>query len=166
VPLLELMQNHRITHLFIVPTIAVGLAKAPLVANYDLTSLRYILSGAAPLDGAVQQALSDRLKAPVVQGYGMTEVSLAIAVVPEEQPKVGAAVIPSPDAEAGEVPKAFVVLKESCTPDEIMTFVAERVAPHKKVRQIAIVEAIPKSPTGKILRRLLVEQDRSIKVSS
>ena len=70
------------------------------------------------------------------------------------------AVIPSPDAEAGEIPKAFVVLKGPCTPDEIMAFVAERVAPHKRVRQVAIVEAIPKSPTGKILRRMLVEQER------
>jgi acyl-coenzyme A synthetase/AMP-(fatty) acid ligase len=71
------------------------------------------------------------------------------------------AVIPSPDAEAGEIPKAFVVLKGPCTPDEIMAFVAERVAPHKRVRQVAIVEAIPKSPTGKILRRVLVEQERA-----
>jgi acyl-CoA synthetase (AMP-forming)/AMP-acid ligase II len=51
VQFLELIQQHSITHLFIVPPIAVGLAKAPVVANYHLTSLRYILSGAAPLDG-------------------------------------------------------------------------------------------------------------------
>ncbi|MBI5879204.1 MAG: AMP-binding protein [Chloroflexi bacterium] len=73
------------------------------------------------------------------------------------------AVIPSPDEEAGEVPKAFVVLKSpgAATPDELMAFVAGRVAPHKKIRRLAIVDSIPKSASGKILRRLLVEQERA-----
>jgi acyl-CoA synthetase (AMP-forming)/AMP-acid ligase II len=71
-----------------------------------------------------------------------------------------AAVIPSPDAEHGEVPKAFVVLKTAATPEELMEFVAGRVAPYKKVRKLVIVDAIPKSPAGKLLRRVLVEQDR------
>ena len=71
-----------------------------------------------------------------------------------------AAVIPSPDEEAGEVPKAFVVLKGEATPEEIMAFVAERVAPYKKVRRLEIIDQIPKSPSGKILRRVLVQQER------
>jgi acyl-CoA synthetase (AMP-forming)/AMP-acid ligase II len=71
-----------------------------------------------------------------------------------------AAVIPSPDEEAGEIPKAFVVLNGQITAEEIMTFVAERVAPHKKIRSLEIVEEIPKSASGKILRRVLVEQER------
>lgn len=71
-----------------------------------------------------------------------------------------AAVIPSPDEEAGEVPKAFVVPKSPCTVEEIMAFVAERVAPHKKIRRVEIVDSIPKSPSGKILRRLLIERER------
>jgi acyl-coenzyme A synthetase/AMP-(fatty) acid ligase len=71
-----------------------------------------------------------------------------------------AAVIGSPDAEAGEVPKALVVLKGEATPEALMGFVAERVAPHKKIRKLEIVEQIPKSPSGKILRRLLVERER------
>ena len=41
-----------------------------------------------------------------------------------------------------------------------MAFVAERVAPHKKVRRVEFIDRIPKSPTGKILRRVLVEQER------
>jgi acyl-CoA synthetase (AMP-forming)/AMP-acid ligase II len=73
------------------------------------------------------------------------------------------AVVPSPDREAGEVPKAFVVLgpRRSATAEELLAFVAERVAPYKKVRRLEFVEAIPKAPTGKILRRVLVEQERA-----
>ena len=72
-----------------------------------------------------------------------------------------AAVIPSPDEEAGEVPKAFVVLKGEATPEEIMGYVAERVAPHKKVRRVEFIDEIPKSASGKILRRALVERERA-----
>ena len=72
-----------------------------------------------------------------------------------------AAVIPSPDEEAGELPKAFVVLKGEATADEIMSYVAEQVAPHKKVRRLEFCDEIPRSLTGKILRRVLVEQERA-----
>jgi acyl-CoA synthetase (AMP-forming)/AMP-acid ligase II len=72
-----------------------------------------------------------------------------------------AAVIPSPDEEAGEVPAAYVVLKGDVTTEEIMAYVAERVAPHKKIRRIVIAQQIPKSLSGKILRRVLVEQERA-----
>jgi acyl-CoA synthetase (AMP-forming)/AMP-acid ligase II len=71
-----------------------------------------------------------------------------------------AAVVPSPDEEAGEVPKAFVVLRGEITPDEIMAYVAEQVAPHKKIRRVEIIDQIPKSASGKILRRILVAQER------
>jgi acyl-CoA synthetase (AMP-forming)/AMP-acid ligase II len=72
-----------------------------------------------------------------------------------------AAVIPSPDEEAGEVPKAFIVLKTPTSGDELMAYVAERVAPHKRVRRLEFIDAIPKSATGKILRRVLIEQERA-----
>jgi acyl-coenzyme A synthetase/AMP-(fatty) acid ligase len=72
-----------------------------------------------------------------------------------------AAVIPSPDEEAGEVPKAFVVLRSAASPDELMEWIGGRVAPFKKVRRLQVVESIPKSASGKILRRLLVEQERA-----
>jgi acyl-CoA synthetase (AMP-forming)/AMP-acid ligase II len=71
------------------------------------------------------------------------------------------AVVPSPDEEAGEVPKAFVVLKSAADAEDIMRFVAERVAPHKKIRKLQVIDAIPKSPSGKILRRVLIEQERA-----
>jgi acyl-CoA synthetase (AMP-forming)/AMP-acid ligase II len=72
-----------------------------------------------------------------------------------------AGVIPSPDEEAGEVPKAFVVLKSKASAEEIMEFVAQQVAPHKRIRLMEFVTDIPRSPAGKILRRLLVQRERA-----
>jgi acyl-CoA synthetase (AMP-forming)/AMP-acid ligase II len=72
-----------------------------------------------------------------------------------------AAVIPYPDEEAGEVPKGIIVLRAPTAPEEIMEFVAERVAPHKRIRQLEFVDKIPKSPSGKILRRVLVEMEKA-----
>ena len=74
-----------------------------------------------------------------------------------------AAVIPCHDDEAGEIPKAFVVSKGDVTAEELMNFVAERVAPHKKIRLLEFIDKIPKSPSGKILRRVLVQQERERK---
>jgi acyl-CoA synthetase (AMP-forming)/AMP-acid ligase II len=73
-----------------------------------------------------------------------------------------AAVIPSPDEEAGEVPKAFIVLKtdQAASAGELIAFVASHVSPYKKVRLVEFVEQIPKSPSGKILRRVLVARER------
>jgi acyl-coenzyme A synthetase/AMP-(fatty) acid ligase len=70
-----------------------------------------------------------------------------------------AAVIRSADEEAGEVPKAFVVLKRPVPLDDIMAYVAERVAPHKRIRRIEAVDQIPKAASGKILRRVLMERE-------
>jgi acyl-coenzyme A synthetase/AMP-(fatty) acid ligase len=73
------------------------------------------------------------------------------------------AVVPTPDPDSGELPKAFVVLKANrdTSADELMAYVSERVAPYKKVRIVEFVDEIPKSPTGKILRRVLVERERA-----
>ncbi|MFN2531030.1 MAG: 4-coumarate--CoA ligase family protein [Pyrinomonadaceae bacterium] len=72
-----------------------------------------------------------------------------------------AAVIPFPDDEAGEVPKAVVVLRQPVDADDILEFVSERVAPHKRIRYIEFVDQIPKSASGKILRRVLIQRDRN-----
>src|ERR1041384_438106 len=72
-----------------------------------------------------------------------------------------AAVIPCPDDEAGEVPKGILVLREQVEPEAILEFVAERVAPHKRIRYLEFVEKIPKSPSGKILRRVLVDMEKA-----
>lgn len=267
---LGLLQQYRVTTAFVVPPIVLALAKHPAVDAYDLSALRYVNSGAAPLPEAVAEGCRRRLGVEVRQGYGLTETSpvthfiprgsdapittvgfaipntevrvvdvaslddvppgrpgevwvrgpqvmkgylnrpretadmvddegwlhtgdvgvmdeaerLAIvdrvkelikykglqvapaeieAVVQAHPDVADVAVVPSPDDEAGEVPKAFVVLKPgaTATAEDIMDFVAARVAPYKKVRRVAFIEAIPKVPSGKILRRRLVEQERS-----
>lgn len=94
------------------------------------------------------------------KGYQVAPAELEALLV--AHPAVAdAAVIGSPDDEAGEVPKAFVVLKGPVTAEELMAYVAGHVAPHKRVRKVAVVDEIPKSASGKILRRLLVEQERA-----
>lgn len=266
---LQVMQDQKISVAYLVPPIVLALAKHPLVDNYDLSPLRFILSGAAPLGKEITQACSERLNCVVTQGYGMTEMSpvtnfdytgpdkvkigsigpvipnteamivdvetgdalgpnqlgeywlrgpqrmlgylnnaeatteaidadgwyhsgdigyvneegrvfivdrvkelikyKGMQVAPAEleavllthESIIDAAVIPCPDEEAGEIPKAYVVTKDDISADEIMDFVAEKVAPHKKIRAIAFIDEIPKSPSGKILRRSLIERERS-----
>lgn len=70
-----------------------------------------------------------------------------------------AAVIPKSDPDAGEVPKAFLVAKGPVSAEEVLEFVAARVAPYKKIRYVEFVEQIPKSPAGKLLRRVLRERE-------
>ena len=72
-----------------------------------------------------------------------------------------ACVIGVPDEEAGEIPKGFVVLQGDATPEELMAYVAERVTPHKRIRRLEVIDAVPKSPSGKILRRVLAERERA-----
>jgi acyl-coenzyme A synthetase/AMP-(fatty) acid ligase len=70
------------------------------------------------------------------------------------------AVIGVRDEEAGEIPLAFIVRKagSALSEEAVMEYVAARVAPHKRIRRVEFREQIPKSPSGKILRRLLRDQ--------
>ncbi|MFF5828357.1 4-coumarate--CoA ligase family protein [Streptomyces bacillaris] len=89
---LAAIQTHRITGLYVAPPIVLALAKHPLVGEYDLSSLRYIVSAAAPLDAELAAACSARLGLPPVrQAYGMTELSPGTHVVPlsAERPPPG-----------------------------------------------------------------------------
>ncbi|MGA5519908.1 4-coumarate--CoA ligase family protein [Streptomyces pseudogriseolus] len=80
---LAAIQNHRITALYVAPPIVLALAKHPLVAEYDLSSLKYVISAAAPLDAHLAAACARRLGLPPVgQAYGMTELSPGTHVVP------------------------------------------------------------------------------------
>lgn len=257
---LSLIQEHKVSHFFLVPPIVVGLAKHPAVSQFDLSSLRYIMSGAAPLDAGVQAAASERLGVAVLQGYGMTETSLAVSVMPQGSRQPGSsgvllpgvevqlrcpesgrvmpdgergeihvhgpnvmqgylnhpeasrdclrdgwlrtgdigyfdeaghlfvvdrvkelikykgfqvapaevegvllthpaivdcAVIGIPDLEAGEIPKAFVVSRQPVDLAELQEYCREHLCHHKQIRQLETIDAIPRSPAGKALRRLL-----------
>ena len=105
----------------------------------------------------------DRVK-ELIKYKGLQVAPAELEAVLQSHPAVAdVAVIPSPDEEAGEVPKAFVVVKPetTLTADEVIAFVAERVSPQKKVRKVEFIDAIPKVPSGKILRRTLVERERA-----
>jgi acyl-CoA synthetase (AMP-forming)/AMP-acid ligase II len=263
---LSLHQKYRLTRAFVAPPMVVALAKHPVVDNYDLSSLRTVNSGAAPLSAELATECSERIGCEVAQGYGMTELSPVSHCTPPGMYKPGsvgltvpntevrivdvetkaslkvdqdgevwvrgpqvmkgylnnevatrdtidddgwlhtgdighydddghlyivdrlkelikykgfqvppaelealllthpqvadAAVIGLPDGEAGEIPAAYVVLKkgEQTTVAEIRVFVAERVASYKQIRKVTFVDAIPKSASGKILRRVLRDE--------
>jgi acyl-CoA synthetase (AMP-forming)/AMP-acid ligase II len=264
---LRIVQDWRVTRADLVPPILLALAKDPAVERYDLSSLRVVTSGAAPLGEDLARLCAERLDCRVKQAYGMTELGGGTHFGPddgEDRPQsigrplpgvecrvvdcatgadlgpghlgqllvrargamrgylandtataltvdadgwlrtgdivradadgwfvvvdrvkelikykgyqvapaeleavlvshpavADAAVVGSPDDEAGEVPKAFVVLSAPVSEEDLMAFVADRVAPYRKVRLLEVVEQIPKSPSGKILRRLLVERER------
>jgi len=263
---LQLHQDHRITRTFVAPPIVVALAKHPAVEDYDLSSVRQVFSGAAPLSAELAEEAGRRLGCEVVQGYGMTELSPVSHMTPAGGYKPGsvgvtvpntetrivdpltgedlgvdsdgevwvrgpqvmqgylnnpeataatidddgwlhtgdighidadghlyvvdrlkelikykgfqvapaelegillthpaladAAVVGLPDEEAGEVPVGYVVLKpdQSASPADIREFVAGQVASYKQLRNVVIIDAVPKSPSGKILRRVLKDQ--------
>src|ERR1051325_11486934 len=102
----------------------------------------------------------DRLKELIkYKGFQVPPAELEAGLRPHPA-VLDAAVIPISDAECGEVPKAFVVLKGEVSCDALMAYVAERVAPYKKIRAVEVIDAIPKSPSGKILRRVLKQRGR------
>jgi acyl-CoA synthetase (AMP-forming)/AMP-acid ligase II len=266
---LRIIQDHKVTRAYVVPPIALGLAKHPLVDQFDLSSLQLVFSGAAPLGAELEEACTERLGCRVCQGYGMTESSPVshgvpypdgelkpgtigvavpnmecrvvdvesgedaaqgergelwmrgpnvmkgylnneeatagtvdedgwlhtgdVAIVDEDgyfsivdrvkelikykgfqvapaelealiitHPEVAdVAVIPLPDEEAGEIPKAYVVKGGDISEDDVKAFVKERVSSYKQVRQVEFVDEIPKSASGKILRRVLVDKEKA-----
>jgi acyl-CoA synthetase (AMP-forming)/AMP-acid ligase II len=264
---LRTIEERRITRAYVAPPIVLALARHPLVERYDLSSLRLLFSGAAPLGAELCQVAFQRVGCEVTQGYGLSEASPVTHITPEggrnkagsigplapntegrvvdvqtgqdsapgetgefwvrgpqvmkgylnnpeataatidqdgwlhtgdigyadadgyffvvdrvkelikykgyqvapaelesvllQHPAIAdAAVIPVPDEECGEVPKGCVVLKAEAAANEIIEFVAARVAPYKKIRKLEFVSEIPKSPAGKILRRVLIAKER------
>ena len=103
----------------------------------------------------------DRLKELIkVKGFQVAPAELESVLL--KHPQIAdCAVIPVPDEDSGEVPKAIVVCREALTEEDVKAFVEPKVAHYKRIRHVAFVEAIPKSPSGKILRRILVERERS-----
>jgi acyl-CoA synthetase (AMP-forming)/AMP-acid ligase II len=103
----------------------------------------------------------DRLKELIkVRGYHVAPAQLEAELV--SHPAIAdAAVVPRPDEESGEVPVAYVALSAEAEPPAISAWVAERVAPYKRLADVIVVDEIPRAPTGKLLRRLLVERERA-----
>jgi len=104
----------------------------------------------------------DRLKELIkFKGFQVAPAELEALIV--NHPGVSdVAVIGVPDEEAGELPKAFVVpAGDDLDHDELMAWVAERVSPQKRIRLVEAVEEIPKSPSGKILRRVLKDRGQA-----
>jgi acyl-CoA synthetase (AMP-forming)/AMP-acid ligase II len=112
----------------------------------------------ARFDERGQCFIIDRLKELIkVKGFQVAPAELE-AVLLAHDAVADAAVVGYIDASREEVPKAFVVLRQEAEPEAILRFVAERVATYKRPALLEVVDEIPKSPSGKILRRLLRER--------
>jgi acyl-CoA synthetase (AMP-forming)/AMP-acid ligase II len=110
------------------------------------------------LDAEGYLTIVDRIKELIkYKGHQVAPAELEKRLL--EQPSIAeAAVVPEPDERAGEIPKALVVPDGEIDPEAVKDAIAERVAPHKRVRELEVVEEIPKSASGKVLRRELIEE--------
>jgi acyl-CoA synthetase (AMP-forming)/AMP-acid ligase II len=114
------------------------------------------------VDGDGNVVIVDRLKELIkVSGYQVAPAELE-ALLATHPAVADAAVVRRDDPDAGEVPVAVVVPRPGAAPgaEELMAWVAERVAPPKRVRAVRFADAIPRTPSGKLLRRALADQDR------
>jgi len=103
----------------------------------------------------------DRVKELIkYKGYQVPPAMLEALLLTHED-IVDACVIGAPDEECGEIPKAFVVARGDVDAHALMAFVARQVAPHERIRAVEVVDEIPKSASGKLLRRVLVERERA-----
>jgi acyl-CoA synthetase (AMP-forming)/AMP-acid ligase II len=92
-------QDYRITRSFVAPPIVLALARHPLVDSFDLSQLRLMNSGAAPLKAELAAECSKRLGCEVVQGYGMTELSPVSHLTPPGWFKPGSVGITAPSTQ-------------------------------------------------------------------
>lgn len=106
--------------------------------------------------------ITDRKKDIIkYKGYSIAPAELE-AVIYEHPAVRECAVVGWPDALAGEIPRAFVVLNDGYHPcrEDIIRFCEQQMAAYKKIREVEFVAEIPKTRVGKILRRLLRENNR------
>ncbi|XP_014355400.2 4-coumarate--CoA ligase-like 5 [Papilio machaon] len=109
-------------------------------------------------DGVV--TICDRIKELIkVKGFQVAPAELE-SVLKEHSDVLDVAVIGVPDSKMGEVPKAFVVVKEgrSINANDLKQFVEERVAAYKRLSDVTFIDSLPRNPSGKILRRVLKEK--------
>jgi len=111
------------------------------------------------IDSSGQLHIVDRKK-EMIKYKGFQVMPAELEGVMLELPEIrDCAVIGVKDPEAGEIPKAFIVLKPEAdiSAERIQEHVASQVAGYKKIRQVEFVASIPRSPSGKILRRMLIQ---------
>jgi len=148
------------------PQVMKGYWKRPEETSECLSEDGWLLTGDIGwLDEDSYLHILDRKKEMIkYKGYQVAPAELE-ALLHEHPAVLDAAVIPKPHIEGGEIPKALVVLREGfqASPEELMAFVAEKVAPYKKIREVEYLSVVPKTASGKILRRDLIEQERAKK---
>jgi acyl-CoA synthetase (AMP-forming)/AMP-acid ligase II len=99
----------------------------------------------------------DRLKELIKVG-GMQVAPAELEALLVQHPAIAdAAVVPRPDPSRGEVPVAFVVARGQVDVDAVREWVNGRVAPYKRIRELHVVDALPRTPSGKLLRRRVRE---------
>ena len=105
--------------------------------------------------------LVDRLKELIkVRGFQVAPAELE-AVLTSHPAVADAAVVGVPDEADGERPRAYVVAQGELDADALHAYVAERVAPYKRLAEIEVVDQVPRSMTGKLLRRVLADRARA-----
>jgi acyl-CoA synthetase (AMP-forming)/AMP-acid ligase II len=144
------------------PQVMTGYWKAPEATASALRDGWFYTGDIGLIDTRGYVFLQDRKKELIkYKGFSIAPAELE-AVLLEHPAVADAAVIGTPDEKAGEVPKAFVV-RAADSPDvsaeELIQFAATRLAAYKTLHEVTFIEAIPRSPIGKILRRVLKEQE-------
>ncbi|MGI9206643.1 MAG: AMP-binding protein, partial [Rhodococcus sp. (in: high G+C Gram-positive bacteria)] len=138
------------------PNIMAGYLKNDEATAETLDADGYLHTGdIATVDAQGAVRIVDRLKELIkYKGYQVPPAELEALLLTHPQ-IADAAVIGVTDDEGEEIPKAFVVRQpdSSLTEQDVIEFVAERVSPHKKVRQVQFIDVVPKSAAGKILRK-------------
>lgn len=141
------------------PQVMLGYLNNPEATARTIDAEGWLHTGdIAVFDDDGQLFIRDRLKELIkVKGFQVApaEVEASLQACPGVQ---DAAVIGVPDAEAGEVPMAFVVRNGEVDADSIMAFLRGHLATYKLPARIAFIDAVPKSASGKILRRVLKSQ--------
>ncbi|MGH7311840.1 MAG: class I adenylate-forming enzyme family protein [Candidatus Rokuibacteriota bacterium] len=143
------------------PGLMLGYWKAPEATAAALRDGWLHTGDIGRIDARGYVTVTDRKKEMIkYKGFAIAPAEIE-ALVFEHPGVADVAVIGKPDAEAGEVPKAFVVRKDpALTADALLGWARGRLAGYKTLHEVEFVEAIPKTASGKILRRVLTEQER------
>ena len=148
------------------PQIVMGYLNNAKATNDTFDSEGYLHTGdSGSIDAEGMVTILDRIKEMIkVKGIGVAPAELEDLLLGHEKVE-DVAVLGIKDDYAGELPKAFVVLKQGVEGDEsmgreLLKYVREKKTRYKHVKEVEFVDVIPKSASGKILRRLLRDKDK------